>query len=195
MDGHFVPNLSMGAPLVAQLCANRRLPIDVHLMVSNPLEQLDWYLESAPDSLTVHWEALDEADRVGQAGEASKRIRATGALAAVSVKPDTPVSVLEPTLKLWDMVLVMSVYPGFSGQSFIESTPQRIAELVGLCEQAGVSPLIQVDGGMNPETAELVASAGADCLVAGNAFFKASDRAGVVATIRQRCQAAQEARW
>lgn len=117
MDGHFVPNLTLGVPFAKQLRGVTDLPIDVHLMIDNPLEEVPWFIACKPDIITVHWEALDPAPE--QAAQLSEMLRSTGIKAGIALKPDTPVSVLDGTLDLWDMVLIMSVYPGFSGQSYI----------------------------------------------------------------------------
>lgn len=190
MDGHFVPNLTIGVPVAAQVKAKTSLPVDVHLMISNPLEQLPWYLDGRPDVVTVHWEALD-AD-AGDPQRALQMIHAAGVRAGVALKPDTPVDVLSPTLKSWDMVLVMSVFPGFSGQSYIPETAGRVAQLVQMCCEEGASPLIQVDGGIGPATAPLVCAEGADVLVCGNAVFKADDRAAAIAAVREAAEASRE---
>lgn len=187
MDGHFVPNLSMGVPVVKSLRKATSLPLDVHLMISNPLVQLPWFLEAGAHAVTVHAEALD-ADGLARA---VGLIRAAGAKAAVSLKPKTPVEALEPVLSLLDMVLIMSVEPGFSGQSYIEGSEERVARVVRLARAAGASPLIQVDGGIGVSTAGRVAAAGADVLVCGNAVFAAEDPAAAIAAVRA---AAQEAR-
>lgn len=186
MDGHFVPNLSIGVPLLKSLKEYTNLPLDVHLMISNPAEQLDWYLAHTPHMVTIHWEALDEENRDVQAREIAARIHAAGVKAGIALKPATAPRVLLPTLDLWDMILVMSVNPGFSGQSFMPDTPEKIRTLAGYLKEAGLNPLIQVDGGISAHTAPLVVSAGADCLVAGNAVFKADDRAEVIAALKTR---------
>lgn len=179
MDGHFVPNLTMGIPVLKQLKRATTLPLDVHLMISNPLEQLPWFLDAGADSVTVHAEALD--------AEGLKRaiavIHAGGARAAASVKPHTDVSVLAPVIAKLDMVLVMSVEPGFSGQSYIAGSEKKVARVVDMARAAGVSPLIEVDGGIGPGTAALVAAEGADVLVCGNAVCAADDPARALADI------------
>lgn len=189
MDGHFVPNLTLGVPFVKQLKRIASIPLDVHLMISNPLEQLPWFLEAGADIATVHLEALDAAS--GEVERALGMIRAAGAKAALSIKPDTPVAALAPYIASLDMVLVMSVYPGFSGQSYIEGSDARVAEVAALAEEAGVSPLIEVDGGIGAQTAGLVAARGADVLVAGNAVFGAADPAAAIADIARAATAAQ----
>lgn len=188
MDGHFVPNLTLGVPYVKQLKRIARIPLDVHLMIDNPLTQLPWFLEAKPDIVTVHLEALASPDEVEQA---IAMIRDAGAEPALAVKPDTPVAVLAPYIPALSMVLVMSVYPGFSGQSYIEGSDARVAEVAALAKAAGVSPLIEVDGGMGVKTAGPIAAAGADVLVAGSAVFAAPDPEAAVGAI---ARAAEEGR-
>ncbi len=179
MDGHFVPNLSMGVPLVKQLKKATGLPLDVHLMVSNPLEQIPWFADAGADSLTVHAEVL-----YGDAlAEAVGKIHAAGCKAAVSLKPKTPVETLAPVIADLDMVLIMSVEPGFSGQSYIEGSELRVAKAAAMARAAGAAPLIQVDGGIGVGTAARVAAAGADVLVCGNAVFAAQDPAEALALV------------
>lgn len=184
MDGHFVPNITVGIPVLKQLRQATSLPLDVHLMVSNPLQQLPWFLACKPDYVTVHYEALAEGNEEDEAEEISNNIRTEGACAGIALRPDTPVGVLEPIIGLWDMFLIMSVYPGFSGQSYIPESSERVRQLVELCKKHQVSPLIQVDGGINAQTAPLVASFGADVLVAGNAVFKAASYQEAISSIR-----------
>ena len=180
MDGHFVPNLTMGVPVVKQLKKATSLPLDVHLMIANPLEQLPWFLDAGADSVTVHAEALD-ADGLARAVAA---IHAAGAKAAVSVKPRTAVGALAPVLADLDMVLVMSVEPGFSGQSYIEGSEAKVARIAEMARAVGASPLIQVDGGINRDNAADAARAGATCAVVGSALFGASDPAELVRYIQ-----------
>lgn len=187
MDGHFVPNLTMGVPVVKQLKKATDLPLDVHLMIENPLEQLPWFLDAGADSVTVHAEVLD----AGQLGRAIAAIHAAGAKAAVSLKPRTAVGVLAPVIADVDMVLVMSVEPGFSGQSYIEGSDAKAARIVEMARSVGASPLIQVDGGIGVKTAPIVAAAGADVLVCGNAVFAAEDPASALKAVQA---AADEAR-
>lgn len=179
MDGHFVPNLTFGVPLVRRLSQVTELPLDVHLMITNPLEQIPWFIEAGADSITFHLEAV-AGDEAAQAVE---MMRSADVGAAVAVKPATPVGGLEALLPLLDMVLVMSVEPGFSGQGFIASSEMKVAHVVELARACGASPLIQVDGGIGVETAPLVAAQGADVLVCGNAVFAAADPAAAIAAI------------
>ena len=189
MDGHFVPNLSMGVPVVKRLKRATALPLDVHLMVSNPLDQIPWFADAGADSLTVHAEVL-YGDALARAVE---MIHAAGCKAAVSLKPKTPVETLAPVIADLDMVLIMSVEPGFSGQSYIEGSEDRVAEVVSLARAAGASPLIQVDGGIGVATAPRVAAAGADVLVCGNAVFAAEDPAAALVAVRDAAEAARKA--
>lgn len=191
MDGHFVPNLTIGVPFVKQLRKITDLPIDVHLMISNPAEQIDWYLDGNPDFVSVHIEAMpDEA----ALHELLAHIRARGAKSALALKPDMPISALEPYIEDVDMILVMSVFPGFSGQSYIDGSEDRVAQVASLAKVRNPELLIEVDGGISPErTAGLVCSCGADVLVAGSGVFAADDPARAVSAIREVGTAAQQA--
>jgi ribulose-phosphate 3-epimerase len=180
MDGHFVPNLTMGVPLVKQLKKQAGMPLDVHLMIANPLRQIPWFIEAGADIVTVHAEALSAE---GELDEAISMILDGGAKPAVAIKPKTPVSAIEHVLPRLAMVLVMSVEPGFSGQSYIAGSEDKVAQVVELARKAGVSPLIEVDGGIGVKTAPLVCACGADVLVAGNAVCAASDPAAAIAQI------------
>lgn len=187
MDGHFVPNLTMGVPIVKQLKKATKLPLDVHLMIDNPLDQLPWFLDAGADIITVHAEILD-AEGLASVIDS---IHEAGAKAAVSLKPHTAPEVLAPVIADLDMVLVMSVEPGFSGQSYIEGSEDKVASVVALARSVGASPLIQVDGGIGMATAPLVAACGADVLVCGNAVYAAEDPACALANI---AAVAEEAR-
>lgn len=189
MDGHFVPNLSMGVPLVKQLARATDLPLDVHLMVSNPLDQIPWFAQAGADSLTVHAEVLYGDDLVRAVG----MIREAGCKAAVSLKPKTPVETLRPVIADLDMVLIMSVEPGFSGQSYIEGSEDRVAQVAAMAREVGVAPLIQVDGGIGVATAPRVAAAGADVLVCGSAVFAAQDPAAALVAVQEAAEAARAA--
>lgn len=178
MDGHFVPNLTIGPAHVKALKKITDVPLDVHLMIDNPEVQVSWYLEAGADSVTIHCEATDDAAALIDA------IHAAGAKAGVSINPETDTSVLAGLVDKCDLVLMMSVHPGFGGQSFIESTPERITQVVELCKAADANPIIEVDGGINAKTAPLVVARGADLLVAGSAVFKAADPVEAMAQIR-----------
>lgn len=187
MDGHFVPNLTMGVPVVKALKKVTDVPLDVHLMIDNPLYELPWFLDAGSDLVTVHAEALSEGELI----RAVAMINEAGVKAAVSVKPKTPVQAIEPVIKDVAMVLIMSVEPGFSGQSYIAGSENKVADVVAMAKAYNVCPLIEVDGGIGLKTAPLVAAQGADVLVCGNAVFGADDPAQALRDI-QAC--ANEAR-
>ncbi len=191
MDGHFVPNLTIGVPVVRQLARSTELPLDVHLMIGNPLEQLPWYLEClrpGTDIVSVHAEALPGAGLA----KAVRMMHEAGVRAAVALKPKTPASAIEDVVDEVDMVLVMSVEPGFSGQSYIAGSEDKVAQVASLAETRGSHPLIEVDGGISSKTAPLVARAGADVLVCGNAVFAADDRALAIARVIRAAEQARE---
>ena len=192
MDGHFVPNLTIGPAHVAALKQATELPLDVHLMIDNPLVQLPWYLDAGADGVSVHLEACAGE---GEACSCAETIRAAGAAPALAINPETPVSAIADALLFaFDMFLIMSVHPGFSGQSFIEGTPGKVAELASRLAAAGLEKDIEVDGGIGKQTAPLVASAGANVLVAGNAVFKAAERGEAIEAIRSAALGACRAR-
>jgi ribulose-phosphate 3-epimerase len=178
MDGHFVPNLTIGPPVVKALKGVTSVPLDVHLMIDNADATVDWYLEAGADAVTVHAEACTHLHRV------LGRIRDAGAAPGVSLNPATPVGMIGEVLGEVDMILIMSVNPGFGGQSFIGSSLRKIAELVEFCDAEGVSPLIQVDGGITVETIGPCVEVGARCFVAGNAVFGRSEPATAMNEIR-----------
>ncbi len=184
MDGHFVPNLTVGPPVIRALKDVATKPLDVHLMIDDADRTIDWYLDAGADSITVHVEASPHLHRT------LARIRERGAAPAVTLNPGTPVSSLRDVLPMVDMVLLMSVNPGFGGQAFIENTVERVAELRSLCNEVGAAPIIQVDGGINAETAARVCAAGARCLVAGNAVFGAPDPIAAMTAIRSAAERA-----
>lgn len=189
MDGHFVPNLTLGVPFVKQLKKITQVPLDVHLMISNPLEQLDWYLDAGADLVSVHIEALHSDAEVR---EAISRIRAAGARPALTLKPDCPIECLEPYIADLDMVLVMSVFPGFSGQSYIEGSEDRVGQVAEMARRLNPELLIEVDGGVSASrTAGLVCAQGADVLVAGSGVFAAPDPKAAVGELREAGKAAQ----
>ncbi len=182
MDGHFVPNLTIGPAHVKMLKRVTDVPLDVHLMIDNPEVQVPWYIDAGADSVTVHVEACDDAATM------LRVIGDAGVKAGISLNPETDASALEGLLGLVDMVLVMSVHPGFGGQSFIESSPAKIAAIVEMCKAEGAAPLIEVDGGIGVGTAPLVSAVGADVLVAGSAIFCADDPAVALRGIRDACR-------
>ena len=184
MDGHFVPNLTLGPPVIAAIKKIATKPLDVHLMIDNVDSTIDWYLDAGADMITVHAEASPHLHRT------LSRIREFGASPGVAVNPGTPVDGLIEVLSTVDMILIMSVNPGFSGQSFIERSVEKVTEIAWMCEKLGASPIIQVDGGINAETVRLVAAAGARCFVAGNAVYGAIDPGAAIGEIRAAAVAA-----
>ncbi|MDP2300770.1 MAG: ribulose-phosphate 3-epimerase [Actinomycetota bacterium] len=178
MDGHFVPNLTVGPPVIKALKRVATRPLDVHLMVADPDRTAQWYVDAGADIVTIHIEAATHVHRTVEA------IRAGGAIPGITLNPGTPASALSEILPFVDLVLVMSVNPGFGGQSFIESSIAKIAEIRALCDRAGVRPRIEIDGGIDPATAPRVVAAGADTLVAGSAIFCREDPAAALAELR-----------
>lgn len=169
MDGVFVPNISFGFPVIAQVGKMARKPLDVHLMIVEPQNYIGAVRDAGAAIMNVHQEACIHLDRTIQA------IRQAGMKAAVTLNPSTPVGMLEDVIGDVDMVLLMSVNPGFGGQKFIGNTIERIKRLRVLISATGSKALIEVDGGVNPETAPQLALAGADILVAGSYVFKSPD--------------------
>jgi ribulose-phosphate 3-epimerase len=184
MDGHFVPNLTIGPPVVRALKRVATRPLDVHLMIDNAGSTVDWYLDAGADRVTVHVEACHHLHKMVQ------RIHAAGARAAMALNPATPASALEEVIADLDMVLVMSVNPGFGGQSFMEEVVPKIAEVAGMIAASGSRAVIQVDGGIDETTAPMVAAAGARVLVAGNAIFGREDPAAALQAIRDAARRA-----
>lgn len=179
MDGHFVPEISFGSDAVRAVKASTELPVDVHLMVSNPDEVVDSYLNAGADFVSFHYEAACHPHRI------VAHIRECGAKAAIAINPGTPVSVLDAILYDVDMVLVMTVDPGYGGQPFVSTMPHKLRQLRRMCDEHGVSPLIEVDGGIVPITAAKATAAGATVLVTGSAVFGSSDRAAAIEELRQ----------
>lgn len=178
IDGHFTPNLTIGPAFVSALKKAFATPLDVHLMVDNPETTVDWYLDAGADLVTVHVEALVHGNRL------MRHIRERGAKAGIALNPATPICAVREYVELADLVLLMSVNPGFGGQKFIESTPRRLRELHALCDELGANPLVEVDGGIGLATAPEVAAAGANVLVAGSAVFGQDDPAAAMEAIR-----------
>ncbi len=165
MDGHFVPNLTLGPVVIGSIRKTTKLPFDVHLMIESPEKYIEDYRKAGADIITVHYEAVTHLDR------ALSQIKATGAKAGVSIVPSTPESVLEYVLPQCDLVLVMSVNPGFGGQKFIPASLEKIRNLRKMIDKTGKNILLEVDGGINGETIKSVLEAGADTIVAGSAVF------------------------
>lgn len=169
MDGSFVPNLTIGADVVKAIKPYTKLALDVHLMIVNPQNHIQAFLDAGSDILTFHFEAAIHHDKI------INQIKQAGVKAGISIVPSTPISVLENILPLLDMVLIMSVNPGFGGQKFLDYTLQKVADLKKVIKAKKLSTLIEVDGGVNSENAKLLKKAGADILVAGSSVFKTSD--------------------
>ena len=179
MDGHFVPNLTFGPPIVAAIRKITKLPLDVHLMVTNPAALVDAFAAAGADWLTVHVETEPHLHRL------VTHIRELGVRPAVVLNPATPLSSLEEILPEVDMVLVMSVNPGFGGQKFIPSSIDKIRRLKKQIITVNREVLIEVDGGINAVTSPLVREAGAEVLVAGSAVFGSDDLAAAIRQIRE----------
>ena len=177
MDGHFVPNISFGAPVMAGIRPVTKRPFDVHLMISPAEPYLEQFAKAGADVITVHAEAGPHLDRSLQT------IRALGKRAGVALNPATPASVISSVLDRIDLVLVMTVNPGFGGQAFIKAMVSKISEIRDMTRGRAID--IEVDGGITAENAPLVVKAGANVLVAGSAVFKGSDYAANIKAIRQ----------
>lgn len=180
MDGHFVPNITIGPFIVEAIRKTTDLPLDVHLMIEEPDRYLKDFITAGADYLTVHVEASVHLHRTVQ------WIKESGARAGVSLNPATPVWVLEPILPDLDLVLVMSVNPGFGGQGFIPQCLEKIRTLRTIIEEKGLPVLIEVDGGVKPDNAHEIKDAGADILVMGSAFFNSQDYASLMKSVREK---------
>ncbi|NWL87494.1 MULTISPECIES: ribulose-phosphate 3-epimerase [unclassified Paenibacillus] len=183
MDGHFVPNITFGALVMGAIAPLTKLPLDVHLMIENPERYIPDFAKAGAHLITVHQEACVHLHRV------LHMMKEHGVKTGVAINPATPVSSIREVLEDVDLVLVMTVNPGFGGQAFIPSTLRKIRELKELREELGLKNLrIEVDGGISAATAPLVVEAGADVLVAGNAVFGRSDRRAAIQEIRSSLQ-------
>lgn len=181
MDGMFVPNISIGIPVVQALRRVTGLPLDVHLMIERPVRYVEQFVRAGADWLTIHI----EADQPQNTLEALDKIRALGCKAAVSLKPRTPAEAALPYLKECDMVLVMTVEPGFGGQSFMADMMEKVRFLRTTLDKVNPECRIEVDGGVDAVTQAVCKQSGADVLVTGSAYFKAADRAAFVKTVQQ----------
>jgi ribulose-phosphate 3-epimerase len=179
MDGSFVPNISFGLPIIEQIRKATSKVCDVHLMIVSPEKYITAFKKAGADILTVHFEACpDLANTLTQ-------IKAEGMKAGVAINPNTDVEVLAPFIKEIDLVCVMSVYPGFGGQKFIETTYEKVLALKEMITKSGASTLIEIDGGVDTNNAAALTKAGADVLVAGTTVFKAADPIAMIATLKQ----------
>lgn len=178
MDGHFVPNITLGPPIVKAVKAHTTLPLDVHLMIESPERYIADFAAAGASVITVHAEACVHLHRVVH------QIKELGLLAGVAINPGTPAAAVREILEDVDLILVMTVNPGFGGQQFIPNTVRKIAQIREWANEVNPDLRIEVDGGIAEATAPLVVQAGADVLVAGNAVFGRNDRAAAIASIR-----------
>ena len=178
MDGVFVPNISMGFPVLKAIKANTAKPLDVHLMIVNPDQYIERFCEAGAEILTVHYEACTHLHRT------VAHIKACGAKAGVALNPHTPIEVLADIINDLDLVLIMTVNPGYGGQKFIEHSYQKLARLQKLMAETGASPMVEVDGGVNFDNAAKLAAHGVSLLVAGNTVFGATNPAEAVLKLK-----------
>ncbi|MBQ8357109.1 MAG: ribulose-phosphate 3-epimerase [Clostridia bacterium] len=178
MDGHFVPNISFGAPVIGALRPHSKLLFDVHLMIECPERYIADFIKAGADSITIHVESTEHPDAI------LKAIKEAGLRAAVSVSPKTPIETIFPLLPLCDMVLVMTVEPGFGGQKLIPATLDKVRGLRAEIEKKGLSVDIEADGGINDTTIADVLKAGVNVIVAGSSIFGAADPASAIADMR-----------
>ncbi|MBR6702272.1 MAG: ribulose-phosphate 3-epimerase [Clostridia bacterium] len=179
MDGHFVPNISFGAPVIKAIRPLTDIVFDVHLMISEPLKYIEDFVSAGADIITFHFESDSDA------GEVIDKIHSLGKKAGMSIKPGTPASAVFPYLDKLEMVLVMTVEPGFGGQSFMYDMMDKVTAVRNEADRLGISLDIQVDGGINKETVAVAAKAGANVFVAGSAVFEAENAAEMIDTLRQ----------
>ncbi|MCZ4558346.1 ribulose-phosphate 3-epimerase [Rhodococcus sp. NPDC055112] len=184
MDAHFVPNLTLGLPVVQSLLKATDIPLDCHLMIDNPGRWAPPYAEAGAHNVTFHAEATDDPIAV------ARDIRAAGAKAGLSVKPGTPIEPYLEILKEFDTLLVMSVEPGFGGQSFMAEVLSKARAVRKLVDSGELTLLVEIDGGINTDTVEAAAEAGVDCFVAGSAVYGASDPAEAVRALRAQAASA-----
>ena len=180
MDGNFVPNISIGLPVVEAIRKITDLVLDVHLMIDRPIRYVERFCKAGADILTIHIEADTEENSL----EALRKIKACGVKAAISVKPKTPAEAVLPYLELCDLILVMTVEPGFGGQSFMADMMPKVTEIRRMITERGLDCEVEVDGGVNEETAKVCVAAGANVLVAGSAYFKAEDPRAFVDSLK-----------
>ena len=179
MDGSFVPNISFGLPIIEQIRKATTKVCDVHLMIVSPEKYITAFKKAGADILTVHYEACPEL------ANTLIQIKAEGMKAGVAINPNTEAEVLAPFIKEIDLVCVMSVYPGFGGQKFIETTYEKVVALKEMITKAGASTLIEIDGGVDANNAAALTKAGADILVAGTTVFKAANPIAMIAALKQ----------
>ena len=180
MDGHFVPNITLGPVVVQAIRQVTSLPMDVHLMIENPESYIDAFVQAGADLISVHIESTNHCNR------AIQMIRQAGVRPGVVLNPSTPLSTLEWTLELIDFVVLMSVNPGFGGQKFIENTYPKIEALRTMLQKRNLNVMIQVDGGINAKTITRASKAGADVFVAGSAVFQSSNYEHTIQDLKQK---------
>jgi ribulose-phosphate 3-epimerase len=189
MDAHFVPNLTLGLPVVKSLLKATSVPLDCHLMIEDPDRWAIGYAEAGAYNVTVHVEAANDPVTL------AKNLRAAGAKAGLSIKPGTPLEPYIETLKHYDTLLVMSVEPGFGGQEFIADVLEKVRTARRLVDTGHLTLLVEIDGGINADTVEAAAEAGVDCFVAGSAVYGAADPARAVQALRRQVVHASPHRW
>lgn len=187
MDHHFVPNLTIGEPVVQRICEVTDLPVDVHLMIEDPDRWAPEYAKLGASSVTFHMGAVHAPVRL------ARQLHEMGCKACFAVRPAEPVEPIFDILDEFDMILIMTVEPGFGGQKFLDNQMAKVRRLRDEITRRGLDTHIQVDGGVSPKTADIVAKAGADVLVAGSAVYGADDRAKAIDDIRAKAEAAYQA--
>ena len=180
MDGNFVPNITLGQPIVAAIRKVTELTLDVHLMIDRPIRYVEQFCKAGADILTIHV----EADTEENTRKALEIIKACGVTPAISIKPKTPAEAVLPFLDLCGLILVMTVEPGFGGQSFMADLMPKLQAVRAYIDEKNPGCELEVDGGVNPETAKVCVAHGANVLVAGSAYFKAADRAAFVRSLK-----------
>lgn len=180
MDGVFVNNITFGLKMLEDIRPYTKLPIDAHLMIVKPEKYVERFAKAGADYITVHYEACKDNLR-----EVLELIRSTGVKCGAVINPDTPVECIRDVIPLCDMVLVMSVFPGFGGQKFIPTSLEKLREIRKIIDESGKEILLEIDGGITAENVAEVKAAGADVIVAGSAVFKAADRAAMIAKLKE----------
>ena len=182
MDGMFVPNISFGPDVIRSVRGQSEMVFDVHLMIADPIRYIDNFVKAGADLITFHYESTDDPMAV------IEKIRAAGKKAAVSLKPATPADAVKPLLPYIDMVLIMTVEPGFGGQKFMTDMMAKVSAVRAMIREGGYDVDVQVDGGINAETAQIAAAAGANVLVAGSSIFGAPDAAKAISDMRRSAE-------
>ncbi len=182
MDGHFVPNITFGAPVIKAVRGFSDKPFDVHLMISEPLKYIDDFSDAGADIITFHIESSSDPEQT------IEKIRSRGVKPGLVIKPNTPAKAVFPYLDKIDLVLVMTVEPGFGGQSFMENMLPKVEEIKDECRRLGIDMPVEVDGGIGEGTIAKAAAAGVDICVAGTAVFKADDAAKAIQSLKALCK-------